>query len=192
MAVPYSAELSWNNYLANPNWYTTQQASTVVDQMVVTSGAQAKRALWEIVELVFKQTLKRGLQLLQDSVRLFIKTPARWFYRPFIEKCCWVQYEKTKVNAKLTSYSFVQLASVAPKFIVALAALVVTPLSGKKAKWLQDKSEEWTKNIDGRRSKLEAIKEEGLDNTSKARNYEEFIKYKEWIRNIPSQLCLKV
>lgn len=188
MSIPYSTNLSWNNFNTHPNWFVAQKDQAIEKESELTKESQAKRALSDISNQVFKQPIKRGIQFLRDAARLILKTPIRCIYRPIVEKCLWRQVERTAINGKLAFYSFVQLASVPFKFLVALIALSISPFSGRKAKWLQDKSEDWTQNIDGRMSKLEALKEEGLENST---THTEFLAYKKWIQQINPHLCRK-
>ena len=100
----------------------------------------------------------------------------------------WKAREHAKINATLTAYSFVQLLFVPAKFIVALTALATSAVSWKKAKYLLDKSENWSTHLNGCAAQLEALKEEGLKNASTQKEYNT---YKEWIYSIDPKLCLK-
>lgn len=184
MSIPYSENLSWSNFNDDRYWYLT-----LADQSAENKQEyQGKRAMDDICDQVVNQLANRAEQFLRDAARLIIKTPFRCIYKPIVEKCIWRQYERTGINGKLALYSFVQLISVPAKFMVALTAISISSLSERTAKWLLDKSENWTKHIDGRGSKLEALKEEGLKN---AQSKKAFYAYKRWIEQISSQLCLK-
>jgi hypothetical protein len=122
-----------------------------------------------------------------------LKVPIRAIMTPIVLPKNWKERERSKINAKLTGYSFVQLLLVPVKFLVAIAAISASAISCKRAEqWLLDKSEGWTTyttHLDGRASQLEALKEEGI---KKSNTREEYAQYREWLYNIDSKLCRKL
>lgn len=187
MAIPFNDQLRWDNYTNNPNWHQTEVEN---DTPLLSSYVRvnpAKRALKELFAQIHPQLCVRGVQCIRDTLRLVLKVPVRsMLITPIWLKKNWGERERSKINAKLTGYSFVQLISVPAKFLVALAALVTSAVSFKKAHMLLDASENWTKHLDGRASQLEVLKEEGA---KKAASPELYKAYKQWIYSIDPKLC---
>lgn len=184
MAIPYSDHLRLSDYQSNPTWYQNLQAPSM------KSEDQVKRAANECFANAFKEPFVRGVQCIRDTLRLVLKVPVRaLFITPIFLEKNWQERERAKINAKLTGYSVVQLASVLPKFACALIALGISPVSQGTAKSLLDTSAAWTAHMDGRTSQLEALKEEGA---KKSQSREEFHKYRDWIYKIDPKLCRKV
>ena len=167
----------------NPNWHKTVQKPALKNEN------QAKRAAGELFSHATKQPIVRFVQLIRDTARLVLKVPFRAIATPIFLKKNWEERQRALVNAKLTGYAFVQLASVPAKFMVALIALATSALSQKGANWLLDQSEGWTAHLDGRTSQLEALKEEGA---KKAKDRNEFDAYRTWLYSIDPKLCRKV
>lgn len=182
MATPYSGILRWNTFKSTDNsyWHTYTEPQRIEEE----PSGQTNRAAIDAVNQVVIELIARGVQCIRDTARLVLKTPIRLIF----ERCHWKQLERASINGKMAFYSAVQLVSVPPKFLAALSALCISPFSQRKAKWIQDKSESWTRNIDGRMSKLEAQKEEGLKNASCKK---EFLAYKKWVERIPAHRCRK-
>lgn len=137
---------------------------------------------------MFKQSLVRSVQFVRDAARLVLKTPPRLIATLFEQIEVERQVERSRINAALTGYTLVQMISVPAKVLAALSALAVSPFSAKKARWIQDISANWTKSIDGQRSKLEALKEEGLKHATRM---EEYAAYKQWVKKINPHHSLK-
>jgi hypothetical protein len=182
MSIPYNDHLAWSSFRADPNWYKSQPAPSVDRQ------DQVKHAVNELYAQTINQPVSRGVQFIRDAARLVLKVPIRSVLTPIFLKKNWKERERAKINAKLTGYSFVQLVSVPAKFVVALTALATSKFSQDRAKWLLDKSEDWTAHLDGRASQLEALKEEGRIH---AKNRGEFNNYKKWLYSIDPKICRK-
>jgi hypothetical protein len=172
MAVAYPDIFRWNNFKQSPE---TRVIKTDEPKKVSSSD----RSIREMSNLVFKEARVRGEQFVRDAARLMIKTPPRFVYRSIVEKCLWKQRERAIVNGKMTLYSFVQFGSLPVKFVL---ELVVWSLpSWKKNEELQNASIHWTQDIDVRRAKLEALKEEGLKHATQE---PEYLAYEQWIRQL--------
>lgn len=174
MSVPYPDTYSWGNYKKPPEMVTVEKTSPV---QVVKAGS-VDLVIQDVSKQIFKELPARGEQFVRDAARLVLKTPVRCIYRPILERCIWRQRERAVINGKMTIYSFVQLASIPGKLLAFLLALT-PPFSGKKIALIQDLSASWTQDIDERRSKLEALKEEGLKHATEEA---EFLAYETWIR----------
>lgn len=185
MSIPYNDHLQWTSYTSNPDWYKGQTGGAVA--YPCTCKAVFKRAGNEILTQIHPQLRIRGEQFFRDGLRLVLKVPIRSIITPIWQSKNWKEFERSKVNLKLTGYSFVQLISVPVKFFVALAAIAISAISCEKAHWLLNKSVAWTIHLDGRASQLEALKEEG----KKAGDRAEYNKYKNWLYAIDPLLCRK-
>lgn len=183
MSIPYNNCLRLDQYLSNPDWYEDLQDLSMKEE------SQTERAAGELFANAFEQPIVRTIQLVRDTLRLILKVPIRALATPIFLEKNWQERERAKVNAKLTGYAFVQLLSVPVKFLCALIALGISIVFLEKAKWLLDKSEEWTAHIDGRMSQLEALKEEGA---KKCQSREEFNAYRDWLYGIDPKLCRQV
>src|SRR5688572_30257067 len=148
MSIPYNDNLKLSVYQSNPEWHLHLEESAVKNE------GQGQRAADELLENATKQPFFRTIQFIRDTARLILKVPVRAVWTPIILEKNWAERERATVNAKLTGYAIVQLASVPPKFLVALVAIVTSVGSQEKAKWLLDTSEAWTKHLDGRTSQL--------------------------------------
>lgn len=184
MAIPFNDKLLWNNYCANPDWHTSKSESA----SEADRHNQVRRVVNELSAQIFKQSFVRGVQFVRDAARLVLKVPIRSIWTPIILPKNWKELERSKINTKLTGYSFVQLLSVPVKVLVALAALATVAVSQKKAQCLLDKSESWTAYLDGRASQLEALKEVGAKGAS---NRKEYDLYRHWLYTINPKLCRK-
>jgi len=182
MSIPYNDNLVWSSYRSNPDWYKSLPEPSNNHQN------QLERAVNQLFEQTVKQPIARGIQFIRDSARLVLKVPIRSTLTPIVLEKNWKQRERAKINAKLTGYSFVQLLSVPVKFLIALSALATAGISQKRAKWLLDKSTDWTAHLDGGASQLEALKEEGRAN---AKTRDEFNQYKNWLYSIDPKFCRK-
>lgn len=184
MAIPFNDNLLWNIYETNPDWHKEQPAtaSAIRENPV-------NRAAKEVFTQVFKQSVARSFQFVRDAARLVLKVPFRSIWTPIILSKNWSELERSKINAKLTGYSFVHMVLVPVKFLVALAAIATAAVSFKKAEWLLDTSESWTSHLDGRASQLEALKEQGAKLAPTKENYNS---YKDWLYGIDAELCRKV
>lgn len=185
MSIPYNENLKWGTNVSNPDWHTAVEATTAPS---ADSSSVAKRAGAEALTLIFKESVVRGIQFIRDGARLVLKVPIRSVWKPIILSKNWSEFERSKINVKLTGYSLVQLISVPVKSVIALAALVVSVVSKNGANWLLNKSESWTAHLDGRASQLEALKEEGA---KKAPDRKEYNEYKDWLYSIDPKLCRK-
>jgi hypothetical protein len=184
MSIPFNDNLSWEKYTTNPNWH-----KCLSQDSELASVNQTRRAVNDLANQVFKQIFARGFQFVRDLARLVLKVPVRaLIITPIFLSKNWKERQRAAINAKLTAYSFVQLLSVAPKFMVAIAAILTSAISNKKAKWLLDKSENWTAHLDGRASQLEALKEVGRVNAPDRKTYDA---YKQWVYDIDPKLCRK-
>lgn len=184
MAIAYNDNLQWSTYTSNSNWHETPfEATDSLD-----SGSVAKRAAAEVLTQTFRQSVVRGIQFIRDGARLVLKVPIRSVWTPIILPKNWRELERTKINVKLTGCSLVNLISVPVKSVTALAALVVSVVSKNEANWLLNKSEGWTAHLDGRASRLEALKEVGA---KRAPDREEYGAYKQWLYAIDPKLCRK-
>lgn len=183
MSIPYNGNLCLSTYHSNPNWYQNLQAPSLKNEN------QVRRAVGELFANGFKQPVMRSVQFIRDAARLMLKVPIRAIAKPIFLKKNWQERERATVNAKLTGYAFVQLASVPAKFIIALIALATSAFSQERSKWHLDTSEEWTAYLDGRASQSEALKEEGA---KKAQSRHEFDQYRTWLYNIDPKLCRKM
>lgn len=186
MSIPYSDNLQWSTYTSHPNWHQTSFEAITAPS--VDSNSIAKRAATEILAQIFKESVIRGIQFIRDGARLVLKVPIRSVWTPIILSKNWKEFERTKINVKLTGYSLVQLISVPFKSVTALAALIVSVVSKNKANWLLHKSESWTTHLDGRASQLEALKEVGGKEASDRNQYDA---YKQWLYQIDPKLCCK-
>ena len=193
MAIPYSLDLTYECYKesliprydheCNDDWRVDSDFSLEQETTSVAS-----RALNDLAVQIFQQPFVRGVQFIRDSLRLVLKVPFRAFIiKPIFFEKNWQEWERTKVNVKLTGYAFVQLLAVPVKLIVALVAMITLPFSEEKAKWLLDTSRELTACLDGETSRLEALKEEGAKKISE---YSEFKQYKRWLYDIDPRKCL--
>lgn len=182
MSIPYNENLSLNSFRSHPSWHQNAQIPSL------KSKNQVSRAVDELLAHAFKQPAVRSIQFIRDAARLVLKVPIRAIAKPIFLEKNWQERERATVNAKLTGYAFVQLASVPAKFMVALIALAASALSQERAKQLLDTSEEWTIYLDGRTSQLEALKEEGA---KKAQSQLEFNIYRIWLYSIDPKLCRK-
>ncbi len=185
MSIPFNDNLSWNSYNSNPDWHQNQP---VTPPPVSHTIQQKNQVIHQVGKQIFKQPFTRGWQFTRDAARLLLKVPIRSIWTPIVLPKNWKQRERTKINAKLAGYAFVQLASVPPKFVVALTALITLRFSLKKAQQLLDKSARVTAYLDGRASQLEALKEVGQVNAS---SREEYASYKAWLYTINPKLCRK-
>ena len=190
MSIPFNDNLQWSVYQENPTWHKSQSepAPARAEAIKALRGceSQMRRAVNEVFIQTFQQSFIRSFQCIRDTARLVLKVPVRAIWTPIVLPKNWKMCERSKINAKLTGYSFVQLVSVPAKFLVALAAIATSAISSKKAQWLLDKSEDWTSHLDGRASQLEALKEVGTVNAS---NRGEYKLYKVWLYSIDSKLC---
>lgn len=187
MSVPYVSEvIGWNAYLSEvENGFSTNEIFVKEAAFESTKEGQAKRAVTDVFHQAIYESLKRSVLFVRHGLRTVLKTPIR-LIKATGKETLWWQKERASINAKLALYSFVQMISVPAKFLVALAALAISPFSGRNAEWLQDWSESWTENIDGRMSKLEALKEEGIVN---AKTKDEYNAYKKWVQGKNALLC---
>ncbi len=186
MSIPYSDNLQWSSYTSNSNWYQSLNEVTIASS--VNSDNTAKRAATEVLTQIFKETVVRGIQFIRDGARLVLKVPIRSIWTPIILKKNWRELERTKINVKLTGYSFIQFISVPVKTVTALAALVVSAVSRNGANWLLNKNEGCTAYLDGKASQLEALKEVGA---KKAPDRNQYDAYKKWLYEIDPKLCRK-
>lgn len=189
MAIPYNDNLIWGIQNSNPDWHKIQPEAEELAPAIDEEDAednQAERALIELFLKTPEQLVIRSIQFVRDSLRLVLKVPLRAVWTPIILEKNWKELERAKINAKLTGYSFVQLASVPVKFLVALAALVTSAISWETANWLLDESDEWTATMDGRASQLEALKEQAGKNAPDRDAYDA---YKNWLYSIDPKLC---
>lgn len=182
MAIPYHDHLRWHSYRSESDWPNNQPASPTA------RNSQLSRVVNELFQQTCKQSVVRSVQFIRDTARLILKVPFRSMKTPIVLEKNWKQRERAKINAKLTGYSFIQLTSIPAKFLVALVALGILPISQNTTKELLDKSESWTAYLDGRASQLEALKEEGRQH---AQNREEYNRYKTWLYSIDPKLCRK-
>ena len=180
MSIPYNNNLSLPVYQTNPNWHQNLQVPSF------TSENETERAVDELFTHTFEQPVVRGIQFIRDTARLVLKVPIRAIATPIFLEKNWRERERAIVNAKLTGYSFVQLASVPVKFTVVLIALATSAISQDRAKYFLDKNEEWTAYLDGCASQLEALKEEGA---KQKLSRLEFDRYKNWLSEIDPKLC---
>lgn len=183
MSIPYNPNLSLDSC------YKNSFAGILSHEPSLYQGSQVKRAAKEAIANLFKEPVVRGVQLLRDAARLVLKVPIRAIFNPIFLEKNWRELERAKVNAKLTGYAFIQLASVPVKFAVALAALTACAFSQETAKRWLDGSYKWTAHFDGRASQLEALKEEGA---KKSKSREEFETYKAWLYRFDPSVCRKV
>lgn len=183
MAIPYHPKLEWATYHTNPNWHLSGPKPPEKE-----NESQLRRAISQIFVRTLTETGVRSVQFVRDLARLVLKVPIRAIKEPLWDAKNWKMRERCRINAQLTGYSFTQLLSVPAKFLVALAALATLSVSTKKAKWLLDKGDAWTSQLDGRASQLEAIKEVG---TNRAVTRAAYDLYKTWVCNIPPPLCRK-
>lgn len=181
MSIPY------NDYLSVSNFSAAVPMPAVPAPAVQSEISQTRRAVNELATQTFKQPLVRGVQFVRDALRVVLKVPVRAvFTDPVYFPSNWKGREHALINLKLAGYSFVQLLSVAPKFMVAIAAILTSAISKKKAEWLLDKSNAITAFLDGRASQLEALKEQGLKNINVRSDYDA---YKAWVYKIDPALC---
>jgi hypothetical protein len=166
MSIPYNINLSWKNYIDNPNWDSPNWDSPnwALAETVASETCPAKRAINELFVKTFRQFFVRGEQFIRDTIRLVVKVPFRSLCTPIFLPKNWKERQRASINVKLAGYSFVQLLFVPVKFAVALVALVSSGISHKTANELLNKSDDWTADLDGRASQLEALKEEGRVN----------------------------
>lgn len=177
MSVPYSDSYSWGNFKK------TSEAVKVEKNPLanVSKASPADLAIQDVAVQIFKEFPARCEQFVRDAARLIIKTPIRCIYRPIVEGCIWRQRERAIINGKLTFYSFVQLGSIPGKFLASLIAFLNPPFAWKKVELVQDLHANLNQDIDERRAKLEALKEEGLKHAGEEA---EFLAYESWIRQI--------
>lgn len=181
MSIPYNDHLQWKNFTSNPNWHVEMNSGPSK-----SSESAAKRAFNEVLTLIFKESIARSIQCIRDSARLVLKVPVRSIWTPIILPKNWRERERTKVNIKLTGCSFIQLISVPAKSLIALGALGLSVVSENKAHQWLDKSKNWTADLDGRASRLEALKEQGAKTAPDRENYDA---YKKWLYTIDSKFC---
>lgn len=186
MSIPYNDNLRWSTYTSNPNWH--KNIFETPTERTINFSSVVKRAATEVLEQTFRESVVRGIQFIRDDARLVLKVPIRSVWKPIILPKNWREFERSKINAKLTGYSLVQFVSVPVKSVTALAALVVSTVSNNNANLLLDKSEDWTAHLDGRASQLEALKEEGAKRAPDRNQYEA---YKQWLYDIDPKLCRK-
>jgi len=177
MSVPYSDTYRWGNFKKAPEGVKVEKHSPVK----VLKASSADLVIQNMATQIFKEFPARCEQFVRDAARLLLKTPVRCIYRPIVEGCIWRQRERTIINGKLTFYSFVQLASIPGNFLAFLMAFGTPPFAWEKEELLQDLDASWTQDIDERRAKLEALKEEGLKHAAEET---EFLAYENWIRKI--------
>lgn len=186
MSIPHNDNLNWAIYNSNPDWH---KSSTGPAPENLNDGEfKVRRAVGELFAQGVKQPVVRGVQFIRDTLRLVLKVPVRAIWTPIVLEKNWKERQRSLINAKLTGYSFVQLVSVPAKFLVAIAAILTSAISQKKAQWLLDKSDGFTAHLDGRASQLEALKEEGIKNAPTRIEYEQ---YKAWLYQIDPKLCRK-
>lgn len=187
MSIPYNDNLSWASFTGSSNWHIGPSEPTLPP--LIDRGNPRIRVNEYFVQCIKKTFVPgRGVQFIRDTARLVLKVPIRSIWTPIVLPKNWRELERSKINAKLTGYSFVQLISVPVKFLVALVALATSAISWKKAHCLLDKSEGWTAHLDGRASQLEALKEVG---GKKATDRNEYDQYKKWLYSIDPKLCVK-
>ena len=177
MSVPYSDAYSWGNFKKPPEVVKVEKNSPGN----VLKASPADLAIQDIATQIFKELPARCEQFVRDAARLILKTPVRCIYRPIVEGCIWRQRERAIINGKLTFYSLVQLGSIPGNFLASLIAFVSPPYAWEKVVLVQDLNASWTQDIDERRAKLEALKEEGLKHATEEA---EFLAYESWIRQI--------
>jgi len=187
MAISYNQMLSRSNHEMCPHWYVDVLA--LAPEPSSDRKSQAKRAANELAVQIFQQLPARVVQFVRDGLRSILKVPFRSLCTPIFLSKNWAELERSKVNTKLTGYSFVQLLFVPVKFCVALAALATSAISWKKAQSMLDWNTKWTAHFDGCASRLEALKEEGCKTFGKEGKQNEYNLYKVWLYNIPAELC---
>lgn len=185
MSIPFNDRLSWENYLQE-SACTSSYSVRPVQTPSGDSAQQLIRVTHELFVNTVKQTFVRGVQFVRDALRLVLKVPVRSVLTPIWRSVNWKERERAKINAKLTGYAFVQLASVPVKFVVALAALATLAISLQKSQYLLCVSQQWTAHLDGRASQLEALKEVGR---AHANTPEEYNQYKNWLYSFESIDC---
>jgi hypothetical protein len=183
MSIPYNDNLSWVNYLSNPDWQ--DRAITPIKAV----DSQTKRAAKAAFNLGLVEPFTRSVQFFRDSLRLTLKVPLRALKTPYHLEKNWKEYERAKINVKLTAYSFVHVLTVPAKFGVALTALALSAVSAKRARQLLDSIDSCTSTLDGRASQLEALKEEGVVN---ATDKEALKTYQTWLYSLDPKLCRKL
>ncbi|MDR3625066.1 MAG: hypothetical protein P4L16_08025 [Chlamydiales bacterium] len=186
MSIPYNDNLQWHTYASNSNWYKNQPE--VITALLMDFSDVTKRAATEALAQIFKESVLRSIQFIRDGARLVLKVPIRSVWTPIILSKNWREFERTKINVKLTGYSAVQWIFVPFKSVTALAALVVSVVSKDGANWLLNKSESWTVYLDGRAAQLEALKEVGAKRAPDRNQYDA---YKQWLYDIDPKLCCK-
>lgn len=182
MSIPFNDNLKLETFNENPNWHLGLTAP------LPEYESQQSRALEELSDTVFHESLKRSEQFIRDLARLVLKVPIRSIATPIILEKNWQERERAKVNAKLAGYSFIHLLFVPAKFIVALAAIASSKFSNEIPKQLIDATEDWSAYLDGRASQLEALKEEGV---KKANTSEDLEAYRSKLYKIDPRLCRK-
>ncbi len=183
MSIPYSDLITYEKFTAGSH------GPAVVPTAPSDQQSQVRRAASEVFRQGTHQPVMRSIQFIRDSLRLVLKVPVRsLILTPIFQKKNWAERQRSLINAKLTGYAFVQLVSVPAKFLVAIAAIVTSAVSQKKAQWLLDKSDSYTNFLDGRTSQLEALKEEGAKKATTRREFED---YRTWLYGIDAKLCRK-
>lgn len=187
MSIPYNPQLNWSTYCSNPQWHEQLPATHVKNEVQKENIKQV--AINEVFEKTVADPIKDGVQFVRDAARLVLKVPIRSIITPIFLSRNWKEYERAKINAKLTGYSFVQWASCPAKFLVALTALATVQVSAEKTQWLIEMNNEFVAYLDGRASQLEALKEVGRIHSS---NQAEYAQYKNWLYSIQPKYCRQV
>lgn len=198
MSLPYAKnQLNLDNYLSNTTPVWPEKVASDTDNLV-------KRVANEFFAQTFKQPFVRSIQFIRDSARLILKVPIRTLItEPFFKKQNWGSRERAKINAKLVGYSFIQMISVPVKILIAILAIFTLAIGWTSAtKMLLDKSDSYSKYLDGRASQLEALKMEGCKKNEKyfkklTRHNKEkskltfkiFCDYKNWLYQFNPILC---
>ena len=186
MSIPFNNNLLWNIYSKTPDWHKNK--SIEISTPLELFDNKVSYAAKEVFIKTPKQFVSRGIQFIRDAARLILKEPFRSIWTPVVLPKNWGQRERVAINGKLAGYAFIQLVFVPVKFLVALTAIALSAISCNRAKSFLDKSESWTQDLDGRSSRLEALKEVGV---KKINNQSDYIKYKNWLYNIDPKLCLR-
>lgn len=182
MAIPYNDNLSLQMFYQNPNWYEKiETLPLTVNQSIF------KQTIAEVLNLSYRPPF-RSVQFLKDLARLIFKVPIRAIATPVFLKQNWKERKRALVNVKLPCYALAQLALMPVKFLFALMALGISGPFPKKARWILEKSKQWTVWLDGRSSQLEALKEEGI---KKTKNRQEYYNYFTWLYKIEPSFCIK-
>lgn len=183
MAIPFNPQLAWESYLQ-------LKESSLDAPEVVLSSIEWTVEHDEVMKFLFVQTVKepvvRTVQFVRDLARLVLKVPYRSVKTPVWLKKNWKERRRAEMNVQLVGCAFVQMFSTLPKIPVAMTAVVLLPVSKRKAKWVRDQSEKWTAYFDGCAAQFEALKSVGR---VYAKTPEEYKEYKQWLYKITPKAC---